>query len=252
MTEQQEDKSGAHRVLIVDDEASVAKTVRRILGRAAIESEYAENGDAGLRCMETAVRPFSLILCDQRMPGMKGTEFLARAREISPATIRYLITAHSDLDTIINAVNKGAVQYYISKPMDINNMLAAVKNGLRLYEHHLESEQLFALAKQQNAKLYDLNCELVNATQQSQEEQKKLEKKIAGINAQIEKVQAGASAPPSHAMALIREYAAADAWEEQSRFNSLYRATLSSLYEAFSDLALRNGIEMPEPEKQNG
>ncbi|MCG8616555.1 MAG: response regulator [Desulfobacterales bacterium] len=246
MTQGQGLKIHKHRVLIIDDEAAVGKAIRRILNSLKVESEYAENAEVALSYVEKTKQPFSLIICDQRMPGMKGTEFLARAKEISPTTIRFLITGYSDLDTIINAVNKGAVQHYISKPMDANKMVEAVRTGLRLYEHQLESAHLLSLAKKQNAKLYELNTELVETTQKNDRQRKKLEKEIADIRNQLEQTESDAPVNPTAAIALIEAYANAKDSERQARFDTLYHATLAALYDAFNDLALRNGIELPE------
>ncbi|HCY87810.1 MAG TPA: hypothetical protein DHV36_21925 [Desulfobacteraceae bacterium] len=246
MTQRQGLKNHKHRVLIIDDEAAVGKSIRRILNTLKVESEYAENGEVALAFVEKATQPFSLIICDQRMPGMKGTQFLARAKEITPSTIRFLITGYSDLDTIINAVNKGSVQHYIAKPMDTKNMLAAIKTGLRLYEQHLESAHLFALAKSQNAKLYELNTELVETTKKHDQQRKALEEEITGIRDQLAQATTEVPAGPGDALRLIREYAAADESERQHRFDDLYSATQNALFEAFNDLAQRNGLEFPK------
>ena len=254
MAQQQELKIQTHRVLIVDDEPTVGHAIRKILDTLKVTSEYAEDAETGLRCIEAATESFSLIICDQRMPGMKGTEFLARAKEITPATIRYLITGYSDMDTIINAVNKGAVQHYISKPMEMDDMITAVKRGLQLYEHHLEKEQLFTLAKEQNAKLYELNSELVEAAKKREAKRKDLESEIDDIQAQLNEAESTPAADPSAAVAVIREYAEGSESEGdeskcQERFNRLYLETLKALHHSFTDLALKNGMEMPEIEQ---
>ena len=103
-------------MLLVDDDAPTGKAIGRVLEREGLGYTFVDSAEEGIKVLENVEFPFSLILSDQRMPGMPGTEFLSRAKELAPDTIRYLITGYSEMDTIINAVNKGAVQHYISKP----------------------------------------------------------------------------------------------------------------------------------------
>ncbi|MEH0018823.1 MAG: response regulator [Desulfobacter sp.] len=240
-------KPHEHRVLIVDDEPAVGKTIRRTLGKMDVKSTYAETGEAGLECIDHAEQPFSLIISDQRMPGIQGTEFLARAKEITPDTIRFLITAYSEMATIISAVNTGAVQHYISKPWDHDELVKAIRMGLRLYENYLESQHLFSLAKKQNAKLYGLNRELMETGKNYEKERRKLEMDIRQMAAQLPKKGENTAPGPSEAVEKIRSFIEDCDGSKQEALNSLCETTLADLYGEFYDLALRNGIEMPEP-----
>lgn len=233
-----------HRVLVVDDEAPTGKAIGRILDRLGLEFTYAASGEEAIAAMEGGQSPFSLIISDQRMPGMQGTEFLSRAKEISPDTIRYLITGYSEMDTIINAVNRGAVQHYISKPWDRDELVKAIRNGISLYEQHLDSEKLFALAKKQNAKLYELNLELVKQTKALETQRDKLNRDIDALKSQLSTDAADSDTDPAQVIDAICS------WLEQEgrtgQFETLKSHTLSTLYDLFTDLALRNGLDMPE------
>ncbi len=248
MTRSQGHKKQEHRVLIIDDEAVVGKAIGRILDNLKIKSTYAESGEAGLERLKNTKTPFSLIICDQRMPGMEGTQFLARAKKITPETIRVLMTGYSEMDTIITAVNKGAVQSYISKPWEHDDMVKAIQSGIAMYERHLDSDQLFILAKKQNAKLYELNCELMESAKLHENELEQLEGQIKGFAEQLNEKTDKSSLTPTQVMDRMISIINASETDKQGLFKTLYENTISSLYREFSDLALRNGIEMPEPD----
>lgn len=239
-------KQHCHRILVVDDERSVGKAIERLLIRDHVTCVYAESGEAGLAELEKAQDPFSLIITDQRMPGMEGTELLARARTLTPETIRFLITGYSDLETIITAVNQGAVQHYISKPWDSDTLRQIILDGLAMYEKHLESERLLHLAKKQNAKLYELNCELVESAKDLESRKSKLDKEIAELKAQLEETHAPGNANSDRQIA---EWLKAGDGDPAARLSALQDHTLATLYRHVADLALRNGIELPEPDR---
>jgi thioredoxin reductase (NADPH) len=111
-------------LLTIDDDPDVLSAIARDL-RGEYGSEYrvlrADSGDAALEVVQelkaTGV-PVALFLSDQRMPGMGGVEFLARAAEYYPEAKRVLLTAYSDTDAAIAAINQSKVHYYLSKPWD--------------------------------------------------------------------------------------------------------------------------------------
>ena len=233
-----------HRVLVVDDEIPVCKAIARVLDREGLTHTLAASGQEGIEAIEAADQPFSLILSDQRMPGTAGTEFLARAKELSPDTVRYLLTGYSEMETIIRAVNQGAVQRFISKPWDNRELRQAIRDGLSLYEQHLDSEKLFSLAKRQNTKLYELNCQLVEATRKLEAQRDDLDQEISALK---EKLNTG---PESSATGPAQVIDAVCNWLSQENhtreYDTFQHHTLTVLYNHFTDLALRNGMEMPE------
>ncbi len=235
-----------HRVLIVDDEAKVAKAIGRILEMEDIETVSAESGEKGLDAIRNAATPFSLIISDQRMPGMEGTQFLEQAKQIAPDAIRFLITGYSQMQTIIHAVNKGAVQRYISKPWDHDELLNSVLDGINLYEQLQENEKLIGLAKRQNKQLYDLNCELMELTTGHNNKLKTLDLDIKALKEKKLPPQEKASGDPavlSEKLAKIILDSLGDAPDQQG-LDGLFSDTLEALFLEFNDLAQRNGFEL--------
>ena len=101
------------RVLCVDDEQNVLDGLSRTLAED-VEVETAISGEAGLA--KLAEGRFAVVVSDMRMPGMNGAAFLAAVRELSPETVRILLTGQSDLDAAIAAVNEGAIFRFLQKP----------------------------------------------------------------------------------------------------------------------------------------
>jgi diguanylate cyclase (GGDEF)-like protein/PAS domain S-box-containing protein len=118
-------------ILIVDDEPQVLAALKDTL-----EDEFqvltAENPQTALKLLEGNGHDMSVIISDQRMPGMSGHEFLSKAQEISEAT-RLLITGFSDLEAVIAAINEGKIFGYISKPWDSAALKLVV---FKAAEHH--------------------------------------------------------------------------------------------------------------------
>ncbi len=111
-------------VLVVDDEPVVLAAVARDLRRGFGEHYRivrAGSGEEALEVLGELVRrgeQVALLLADQRMPGLSGTEYLVRAREIVPTAKRVLLTAYADTEAAIQAINEVSLDYYLLKPWD--------------------------------------------------------------------------------------------------------------------------------------
>ena len=145
-------------VLVVDDESAVVYILQETLERAGYEAVGLTNPLLALE--EIKKRKFSVIISDQRMPGLPGLELLAQAREIQPNATRILITAVLHLDTVIEAINKGEIFRFIVKPWLREEFLATVKNGVQRHELIFHNERLQAATQSMNEQLVDLNWTL--------------------------------------------------------------------------------------------
>jgi response regulator RpfG family c-di-GMP phosphodiesterase len=167
-----------HTVLVVDDEEGILKALRRLLSDSNIKVLTAPGGKEALKLLKD--NRVSLIISDQRMPKMTGVEFLHRAREISPDTIRILLTGYADIDATIEAINSGAIRYYFNKPWDEEFFLSRINESLEMYRIASENKRLTKLTFQQNRKLKDLNQTLEqrveDQTKRIKEQHKELQK----------------------------------------------------------------------------
>lgn len=121
------------RVLFVDDEPSVLDGIRRTL-RKQLDIHTATGGAEGLAVMQAA-GPFALVVSDMRMPGMSGTQFLAKVRQQAPDTVRMILSGQADFQATIAAVNEGHIYRFLSKPCPADQLLAAIADGLN--QHRL-------------------------------------------------------------------------------------------------------------------
>jgi thioredoxin reductase (NADPH) len=121
---QSEQRARRPVLLAVDDEPAVLAAVSRDLRRGFGESYRvlrAGSGADGLEMLEELVRrgePVAMLVADQRMPGMEGTDYLTRARRLVPTAKRVLLTAYADTSAAIAAINEVALDYYLLKPWD--------------------------------------------------------------------------------------------------------------------------------------
>lgn len=144
-----------HTVLFVDDEEAILKALSRLFRRRGYTILTAQGGQEALALLEKKEHTVSLIVSDQKMPGMNGAAFLERARVFCPEAMRFLLTGYSDMDAIVDAVNKGEIHRYLTKPWNDDDLVLQVKWGLEQYDLVQENKKLLALTRKQNKQLYD-------------------------------------------------------------------------------------------------
>lgn len=120
------------KVLFVDDEQNVLSAFQRSL-RKRFEMDTATSGAEALEMLKNR-GPYAVILSDMRMPGMDGVELLSRAREAAPDAIRMMLTGNADLQTAIEAVNKGAIFRFLNKPCEPETLALALESAIRQHE----------------------------------------------------------------------------------------------------------------------
>jgi len=123
----------AEKILFVDDEPNVLNSIRRSL-RNKFDIDTAESGDEALRKIKTG-GGYAVVVSDMRMPEMNGIEFLAKAKEVAPDTVRMMLTGNADQQTAVDAMNVGDVFCFLNKPCDADRMNSAVKAAL--HQHRL-------------------------------------------------------------------------------------------------------------------
>ena len=115
------------KVLIVDDEIPIRRTLREIL---EFEKFKVEEASDGLECLVHLKKAqYDVILMDIKMPKMDGMEALERIQTLAPDTPVVMISGHANIDTAVEAVKKGAFDF-ISKPPDLNRLLITVRNAM--------------------------------------------------------------------------------------------------------------------------
>jgi len=129
------------RILIVDDE-NIRATLKRILTDEGYIVDLAETGNDAIQKTEKAT--YNIALIDIRLPDMEGVDLLMRLKDTVPKTRKIIVTGYPTLQNAMAAVNKHA-DYYLTKPIEIEGMLATIKKQLLLQENEKRvSEQRIA------------------------------------------------------------------------------------------------------------
>lgn len=147
------------RILFVDDEENILRAIERLFLDEDYEIVTAASGDQGLALLAGAEAP-AVIVSDQRMPGMSGVEFLQKAREAAPESIRMVLTGYADIGAAMDAINLGGASRYLTKPWDDGMLVQAVRDGVGLFRLRRENRILQGVVERQNEELRDWNAKL--------------------------------------------------------------------------------------------
>jgi|GEM_PF-1675166 len=121
----------AYSILLVDDEPNIIDGYKRQLG-SYFDVQTAVNGYEGLKMLNN-YGPFAAVLVDYMMPGMNGIDFTVNARQASPETIRLMLTGKGDLQVATDALNKGSIFMFLSKPCPTDQLIKAVILAVEKY-----------------------------------------------------------------------------------------------------------------------
>lgn len=166
----------AHSILLVDDEAGILKSLQRLFAEEEYQIYTADGGERGLEILKG--HSVDLVISDQKMPNMSGSEFLEKVFRQYPDTMRILLTGYSDMEAIISAINKGKIYQYIAKPWNNENLKITVKKALDQYELIRENKRLLQITQRQNEELKENNELLEERVSQRTQELDKLYKEL--------------------------------------------------------------------------
>lgn len=127
-----------NRILIVDDEKDNLQALMRLL-RGQFQVETTTSPFEALKLIQKD--KFSVIISDQRMPEMKGVDLLEKVKHVAPSTTRVLLTGYTEIESVIDAINRGNVYRYIAKPWDPEELKTIVKQADEAYRLRLEVDE---------------------------------------------------------------------------------------------------------------
>lgn len=133
----------SHAVLFVDDEPKSRKYFQRLYGGSFRIIEAADGVEA-LKVFRARHEEIGVVVTDQRMPNDTGTGFLAKISGSHPDVVKILSTAYSDLDAAIDAVNRGGIYRYITKPWDVGELELTLRRAMELFLMTRERERIVA------------------------------------------------------------------------------------------------------------
>ncbi len=141
-------------ILFVDDEQSILSTLKRLFRREPYHILTADSGQQGLDIL--ADNPVNIVISDMRMPHMNGAEFLQQVKGHYPTTKRIIMSGYADIEAVVDAVNKGGICLFISKPWD-NDELKTIIANLVADMQNQESLQVQKLKAVINEQLQEIN-----------------------------------------------------------------------------------------------
>jgi two-component system probable response regulator PhcQ len=128
-------------ILYVDDEEKSLKYFAREFGEH-FRILTALNAEEGYKLFEQHKDEIGILMTDQRMPGQKGVQLLEKARLLRPRTLRFLVTAYSDYDAAVAAVNAGAIYKYVTKPWSPPDLEITLRRAMEFFMVQMERDQL--------------------------------------------------------------------------------------------------------------
>jgi response regulator RpfG family c-di-GMP phosphodiesterase len=151
-------------LLFVDDEPNILSSLRRLFRGQGYQILTADSGATGLDLLRQ--QPINLVISDMRMPIMSGAQFLEAVRNEWPDTLRLLLTGYADVQSILDAINRGEIYRYITKPWDDNDIQMIVRHALERQQLQHEQQRLEALTHAQNDAPTALNARADRRTEQ--------------------------------------------------------------------------------------
>ncbi|GBD95316.1 MAG TPA: response regulator [Nitrospirae bacterium] len=140
------------KILCVDDEKSVLKSLERLFLDSDYEIITAISGDEGLETLKNT-EPIQLVVSDYRMPGMNGVDFLKEVCKLRPGTVRIVLSGYADTAAIVEAINEGQIYKFIPKPWNDDELKVTISKAL---EHYFTNQKNIQLTKELEAKNMEL------------------------------------------------------------------------------------------------
>lgn len=133
-----ESVSNQQTILLVDDEENILSALTRVLRRDAYRVLTCTSAKQAFDIL--ALNQVQVILSDQRMPGISGTEFFSQVKDMYPDTIRIVLSGYTDLRSVTEAINKGAIYKFMTKPWQDDELRSEIKQAFAKYQQQVNSK----------------------------------------------------------------------------------------------------------------
>lgn len=152
-------------LLLVDDEPSILSALERVFRRDGYRILKAGSGAEALALMEGG--EVGVVVSDQRMPGMTGVEFLSQVRARWPDTVRIILSGYTELNSVTESVNKGAVFKFLTKPWEDQSLRECVRDAFQIHGMARENRRLNRELRRANESLRKWNRQLEQRAEES-------------------------------------------------------------------------------------
>jgi FixJ family two-component response regulator len=131
-------------ILFVDDEEKTRKYFSRLFGQT-FNILVAKDGVEGLALFNEHIDEIGLVVTDQKMPNMTGSQLLEKVAELKPLCVRVLSTAYADIDAAVDSVNQGGIYRYVTKPWEVSDLEVTL---MRAMEHYVLQKERDGMLRQ--------------------------------------------------------------------------------------------------------
>jgi DNA-binding NtrC family response regulator len=162
------------KILVVDDEVEILRVLEKTL-----EDDFdVVTSSRAREAMNLVDDSFHIILSDQRMPEMTGSEFFAEVRQKYPQIVRIIMSGYSDMNALINSVNHGEIFRYLNKPWEFQELMHTLNLAVEKYRENIAHRELM----DENKHLIERNRDVANRLAQTMEELKRLQSELEKLN----------------------------------------------------------------------
>ncbi|MDH4394469.1 MAG: response regulator [Limnobacter sp.] len=142
-------------LLLVDDEENVLRSLQRLLRKDGYTLYLANSAQRAFEIL--AEQPIDVIVSDQRMPEQTGTEFLSKVKEKYPRTVRLMLSGYTEVSSVTDAINEGAIYKFLTKPWDDGQLRANIREAFQRHAMETENIRLHVEIEEINTELLSLN-----------------------------------------------------------------------------------------------
>jgi CheY-like chemotaxis protein len=145
----------SNHLLLVDDDPNLLVSLVRLLKKEGYDVHSAHSAREAFDIL--ANHPIDVVLSDHRMPEMSGTEFLEQVKDLYPHTVRLVLSGFAELDSVTEAINRGAIYKYLTKPIDDQDLRANIREAFQRHDMEQQNNRLKIELEHANAELVQLN-----------------------------------------------------------------------------------------------
>lgn len=136
-----------HKILVVDDDRRFVDLLKEAFFK---EPYLVLSAPSAMEALERlAAEPVDVVVSDEVMPCMSGSEFLAQVRRLYPDTVRIILTGHASLETALRAINEGEIYRFFTKPCNIFDLAVTIRQALQHRDLQRENQRLLGMIKRQ-------------------------------------------------------------------------------------------------------
>ena len=136
-----------HNVLIVDDEPTIPNLLKDVFSSEPYDILSADSAEEALSLLDR--EPVDVVISDEKMPGMSGTEFLTVVRQKYPDTIRMILSGYASFESAIQAINEGEIYRFFTKPCNVFDLAITIREAFKKKNLMEEIQRLVKMVKEQ-------------------------------------------------------------------------------------------------------